>query len=114
MLLEEEMRRSIVFCEWKARWWEQQRCVTYTRPLDGPLRDGLVAYALEHERTELLRAEMWRSKWAGVRQEASRVLVKYLDQSLPGHNVSLPDEEEVEEFSDDEAEDDGDLLDFVP
>ena len=43
ILLNEEMRRVLKFCTWKADWWTKQ--VLLRQGLDAPLAEGLHAYA---------------------------------------------------------------------
>ncbi|KAJ7587055.1 hypothetical protein C8J56DRAFT_1083227 [Mycena floridula] len=59
--LDEEMRRSLEFCQWKAREWD---IAARSRPVSCPfLAEGLVAYAREQQSYEERREEMWRSQW---------------------------------------------------
>ncbi|KAL0948665.1 hypothetical protein HGRIS_010468 [Hohenbuehelia grisea] len=70
-LLEEEMRRSLASTEWLAEWWEAQVC---RRSLvEGPLLDGLRAYAHEQAYSERRLAASWADRWASVRARAATV-----------------------------------------
>ncbi|KAF9456024.1 hypothetical protein BDZ94DRAFT_1353138 [Collybia nuda] len=42
-LLQEEMRRILVFLEWQAIWWEHQGTAAYS--LDSTTKEGMIAYA---------------------------------------------------------------------
>ena len=44
-LLQEEMRRTKQFFEWKAQWWEQHREPPSDIPLNSLTRQGISAYA---------------------------------------------------------------------
>ncbi|KAJ7885141.1 hypothetical protein B0H14DRAFT_2564086 [Mycena olivaceomarginata] len=63
ILLEEEMRRVLEFCGWKARWWDERS-----------LRKGCahMRWHRRHERGEWVT--MWREKWAAVRERATIVM----------------------------------------
>ncbi|KAJ7181393.1 hypothetical protein C8R43DRAFT_1083776 [Mycena crocata] len=63
ILLDEEMRRVLVFCEWKAEWWRVRR--TSRKGVGEELAEGLRAYALEQEVRERHWASMWGAKWMG-------------------------------------------------
>ncbi|KAF8238242.1 hypothetical protein L208DRAFT_1497751 [Tricholoma matsutake] len=52
------------FCQWKARWWENQPSHRGTG-LE-MLTEGLLAYAMEQVETERVRAQLWAEKWAPV------------------------------------------------
>jgi hypothetical protein len=77
ILLEEEMRRVLEYCGWKARWWRER--VTPVRPesrgsISPELAEGLRAYALEQVHREEQWATRWERKWAPVRARADLVL----------------------------------------
>jgi hypothetical protein len=87
LLLEEEMRRAVEFCDWKQRWWRQRVGSRDTDALvvnvDGMntqgspephVLDGIRAYALQHADAERTRADDWERKWKPVRQRAQEVL----------------------------------------
>ena len=71
-LLDEEMRRSIRFCEWKMTWWDSQKDQRTTVP--SHIREGIVAYAAEQANAERQRATNWASHWADIRTRAAAVL----------------------------------------
>ncbi|KAJ7833212.1 hypothetical protein B0H14DRAFT_3087705 [Mycena olivaceomarginata] len=90
LLLEEEMRRVLEFCRWKAKWWDNQRAARTGVP--GPLAEGLWAYATEQAAREREWAAQWEGKWAAA------VSVE----------VELEDEVAYGEYDDDEGEADDD------
>lgn len=68
MLLEEEMRRSIEYCKWKANWWRSQVGARPTMAWnDQGLDEGLTAYANEQAAAEDARAALWKCTWSEVR-----------------------------------------------
>ena len=76
-MLEEEMRRALKFCEWKAWWWDEQR---HNRPNLQPahLAEGVSAYAAEQAQSERERAINWAARWSEIRQTAGTVLTQHL------------------------------------
>lgn len=68
ILLEEEMRRIIEFCNWKAAWWDGQ--ADRRSNMSPHLREGIRAYAAEQAATERRLARVWALKWNMVRQRA--------------------------------------------
>ncbi|KAJ7180060.1 hypothetical protein C8R43DRAFT_871124 [Mycena crocata] len=109
ILLDEEMRRVLVYCEWKAHWWRDRR-VPRTG-ISPELKEGLCAYALEQEARERWWAEKWAAKWAAVRARAKRALeddVLDVTEELP-IEVEVDDDVAYGEYSDEEEEDFDDL-----
>ncbi|KAJ6459377.1 hypothetical protein C8R47DRAFT_1081340 [Mycena vitilis] len=91
ILLEEEMRRVLEFCSWKARWWEAR-----------------VEPAARERKWEAL----WRAKWAAVRVRAGLVLRDHVVPVTEGVLVPLEvelDDENEEEAPDDDFDDDDDI-----
>ncbi|KAK7020596.1 hypothetical protein VNI00_017725 [Paramarasmius palmivorus] len=83
-LVDEEMRRSIEFCQWRAGWWDAQ---AIRRSNISPwLADGLQAYASEQSDIERRRGVSWQSSWAPLRMRVADV-IKSLDD-----NHSNPEE----------------------
>ncbi|KAF8214393.1 hypothetical protein K438DRAFT_1902273 [Mycena galopus ATCC 62051] len=64
ILLEEEMLWILVFCAWKARWWDEK--LDARQGMSSELAEGLRAYALEHATQERAWESEWRRKWAAV------------------------------------------------
>ncbi|KAJ7065910.1 hypothetical protein B0H15DRAFT_958483 [Mycena belliarum] len=72
MFLEEEMRRVLMYCNWKAVWWsERKRARSGVSP---ELAEGLYAYAAEQEARERRWKEAWGRRWAPVRERARTAL----------------------------------------
>lgn len=86
MLLEEEMRRTIVFGRWKAEWWGKQ--APCRSNIEAGLAEGLHAYAAEHEYLENALADRLENKWRDVRDRAKVVLEALASHELP---ESFPD-----------------------
>lgn len=71
MLLNEEMRRTLEFCSWKANWWETQITQRESSLLpDDPLAGGLKAYAHQQAALEREIATNWAFKWRRTRNRA--------------------------------------------
>ncbi|KAJ7169308.1 hypothetical protein C8R43DRAFT_876185 [Mycena crocata] len=104
--LDEEMRRSIEFCKWKADWWYQRR--RPRKEVSPELAEGIRAYALEQEARERAWALKWADQWDAVRTRARAALNDELvdvTQELP-LVVELDEEVAYGEYSDDEGDDD--------
>jgi hypothetical protein len=74
VLLDEEMRRVIQFCDWKAEWWRNQplqRVLDFTNNI---LSDGLKAFAEQQAAQEINIAEDWAAKWSAVRIRAAPII----------------------------------------
>ena len=85
ILLDEEMRRVLEFCSWKASWWKEW--VSLRAKLPGALAEGLCAYAAEQADMELRIRTAWTTKWASARQLAQPL--------LQGIVAGIPMQEEV-------------------
>ena len=72
VLLDEEMRRVLVFCNWKAAWWKEQ--VSLRNALPRTLMEGLHAYAGEQAGMELSIHAAWTAKWYDTRKLAQPLL----------------------------------------
>jgi hypothetical protein len=78
-LIEEEMRRSIAFCEWKASSWDKQvGARVFTPP---HVAEGIAAYAAEQAHAERQRAGQWAEEWKNVRRQAETALQHCLNDS---------------------------------
>lgn len=111
-LLEEEMRRCVSFCHWKAHWWSQRSERLSTA--DPSLTEGLVAYAAEQITFEQRRASMWEQKWFSIRSRAHLIRqTGFGDEgssfSPPELEVDLDEEEEEEEWDPIEEEDEDEM-----
>ncbi|KAF7326475.1 hypothetical protein MVEN_02614600 [Mycena venus] len=107
ILLEEEMRRVLEFCGWKARWWDKQ--VNCGRDVTMELAEGLRAYALAQAARERKWETTWREKWSAVRELAKIVMWDHVMDvtELVPLEVELDDElEEEDEYDGFEEEED--------
>ncbi|KAJ7761170.1 hypothetical protein DFH07DRAFT_957248 [Mycena maculata] len=114
ILLDEEMRRVLQYCTWKAQWWDERVAPVREegRAAIGPeLAEGLRAYALVQASREREWAITWEVKWRAVRVRAELVLRDHItqvtDEVLVPLEVELEDEDEEEDLYDgfDEEED---------
>ncbi|KAI3605284.1 hypothetical protein WG66_013037 [Moniliophthora roreri] len=86
LLVEEEMRRALAFCHWRAKWWTEQ---LERRPnLSSPLSEGLRAYAKEQSVHELQRAEQWEERWRALRDRAAAI-VRWIDDPKVSRDTEL-------------------------
>ncbi|KIM82772.1 hypothetical protein PILCRDRAFT_7683 [Piloderma croceum F 1598] len=61
ILLDEEMRRVLQFCDWKAKWW--RNLLSLRTPDDNMLSEGLATYTAQQAAQELDIAQNWEAKW---------------------------------------------------
>lgn len=108
ILVDEEMRRVLEFCGWKANWWEErlEPVRDASRPAITPeLAEGLQAYALEQISWERRWIELWGTKWEAVRQRATAVLRDHLvaveNEVLVPIEVELDRDDEEGDYEDD-------------
>ena len=87
LLLEEEMRRTIQFCVWKMKWWNNQ--VHRRTSLPSHLAEGITAYATEQAATERRRLTSWSSSWTAIRQRAKLILERCLKDQEDTMDVIL-------------------------
>jgi hypothetical protein len=99
VLLDEEMRRVLNFCEWKANWWIRQ--VPLRENVTGPLAEGLKAYTAEQADMEWRIHKAWSSKWCHARELAQPVIMAVMGEaSLPTKDIDAGSIEfEIEEDS---------------
>jgi hypothetical protein len=101
-LVEEEMRRSLAFCEWKESWWRKQVSNRSVSCLW--LAEGIRAYALRQSALERSRHTTWTTKWEGVRVRAAVMLASITSNQvvdgLPNMVIELPNEEDYENADD--------------
>jgi hypothetical protein len=99
--VEEEMRRSLAFCLWRAQQWRAYADHQLNKAVH--VREGLLAYAMEQKDTEEQRMVSWAIKWSAVRERAKTVLRSDLSTntntitSLPELVVELEGEDEERE-----------------
>ncbi|KAG6805596.1 hypothetical protein H0H92_014788 [Tricholoma furcatifolium] len=91
MLVEEEMRRVLEYCRWRADWWERQECRRTASPL---LQEGLIAYVTEQANIERSRASAWQAQWEDLRARAQETL---RDELLPFPTIEVQLDGEDEE-----------------
>jgi hypothetical protein len=106
ILLEEEMRQSVVFCTWKQKWWQD-----HTEPRPGvsvPLAEGLQVYALEQVDREAGWISGWTEKWSAVRKRSTLVLKDHVgnveDKIYISLEIELDDEPAGDEYNNFEEE----------
>lgn len=78
-LLDEEMRRVLVYCSWRADWWRGQ--LGFRNDAEEPLTEGLKAYAEEHAIHALQQARSFSARWYAVRMEARGLIEKVFGAS---------------------------------
>ena len=113
ILLDEEMRRVLVFCGWKNTWWKEQIA---NRPegsvgVSPELAEGLSAYAESQAAMETALAVSFAGKWKAVRARA-RPLINKLMNLEPADGESIIEDVEVEFLIGKEDDDAGGGSDF--
>jgi hypothetical protein len=86
ILLEEEMRRVIQFCNWRSEWWKERSHISPST--DQLVVEGSIAYAQENETREHRMAAKLQALWSAVRARARNVLVDDSDQQ-PGDVIEV-------------------------
>ena len=79
VLLDEEMRRVLDFCKWKADWWTKQ--VLLCRGLGAPLAEGLHAYAAKQADMEQRIHLAWSTKWARAQVLAQPIVMAVMGEA---------------------------------
>lgn len=90
-LLDEEMRRVVVYYQWKADWWRSQ--LGFREEADEPMVEGLKAYAEEHATLALELANSFRAKWYAVRREARSLIEKAFGASAVSESLTYDGEQ---------------------
>ena len=101
-LLAKEMRRTLVYFTWKARWWREQagRCTT-----DSPaLREGLTAYAEKQASILEGLAQKFTRRWLPA-LKANGMTPVWERQFLSDSNKALASAESSVDDADDESPD---------
>jgi hypothetical protein len=110
-LLDEEMRRILCFCDWKAAWW--MRLGTARPDCEGPLREGLTAYAAKQAHIQHEMAACFADQWY-PELVRSGVTPDWPPHYLSNRDVCVVDETPAEpDYRDDDDDDvllDGDLF----
>lgn len=94
------MRRTVEFCLWKAKWWEER--IKLRTDVGAELGEGLQAYGLEQIARERQWAETWSAKWLPVRTRAAVVLREHVGDV--DEEVFVPLEVELEDDAREEYE----------
>lgn len=112
MLVDEEMRRVLDFCTWKANWWMER--VNGREGVSEPLAEGLRAYALEQATRERAWATSWGAMWSPIRARAGLVLrdhvVNVMEEVLVPLLVELEEEDDEMECDPGFEEEEEDML----
>jgi hypothetical protein len=105
ILLDEEMRRILEFCQWKATWWLEQ--APRRKDLPPQLAEGLHAYAEEQADLERRISLSWTAKWKLARALAQPILLAGLGAApvLPAQEILAGTSEEVIELDIDDEQD---------
>lgn len=115
VLLDEEMRRVLMFCEWKNRWWKDQvarRLVTLpeseeNRAFVSPeLAEGLRAFSEDQAAQESALALSFSGKWSAVRARARPLINRVMGIVDPGGEDVVIDDPGMVEFLMGEEDDD--------
>lgn len=112
VLLDEEMRRVLEFCQWKASWWAEQ--VPQREALPAPLAEGLKAYAAEQADMEHRISLSWTAKWTVARKLARPIIRAVLGEVpvVPAREATDSLDIDIIELALDEEDDNADESDF--
>ena len=111
LLLREEMRRVLVFLEWKSKWWLQRQSLR--EGVARELGEGLMAYALEQANVQECLASHFQEIWRGsLNDRTADSLIDAIDD-LDGEDNGDDDGDDYDEHHDDENECEGDLEEDV-
>lgn len=93
VLLNEEMRRSVMYFRWKSRDWEGRRDSTINN--DEVSRAGLRAYALQQADMFFNMARVFEDSWKEVRAKAMLVVENedFLEEEIQDQAVGSVDED---------------------
>lgn len=87
------MRRSVEYCAWQSKWWQDQSARRENVP--EYLAEGLAAYAKEHSVEEKERSMRWSLKWSAIR-DRGRLIRHYLEHPERYANVKIDSQLVVE------------------
>ncbi|KAJ7917979.1 hypothetical protein B0H13DRAFT_2231340 [Mycena leptocephala] len=109
--VDEEMRRVLEYCSWKAVWWDMRRAAR--TGVSAELAEGLSAYTTEQAVRERTWERMWGQKWSAVRARARLALADEVVDVTQGValEVELEDEVAYGEYDEGEGDPDDELLD---
>ncbi|KAF9522288.1 hypothetical protein CPB83DRAFT_777307, partial [Crepidotus variabilis] len=122
LLLREEMRRTLAFLEWMARWWDGLKS---NRSGDGGLNEGLSAYATRQADLQRALAASFQTTWQKPLAEGATPIVLDVHSISADPNVMAEnqgasehgeedegEEEEIEDDDEEEEEDEEDHLEY--
>lgn len=96
-MIEEEMRREIEFCRWKASWWAHKK--TLRKSGIPHLDEGINSYASEQAEAELQRMVAWSTHWAAIRPHAAKILENCLgdedDTAIGTIHIEIEDDDDI-------------------
>ena len=110
MLLDEEMRRVLVFCEWKNAWWKDQ--VTQRPAVSPEVDEGLLAYAQEQAAMEMALSVSFARKWSAVCTRARPLINKLMGIEPVNADVTMEDSGVIEFFIGEENDEEGGGSDY--
>ncbi|KAI0061557.1 hypothetical protein BV25DRAFT_1805628, partial [Artomyces pyxidatus] len=93
LFLDEEMRRCIQTCLWKASWWASRGMFRDVRREDPDLQDGLCSYAAKQGSTYERTASQWQEDWVEVREVADKFLCTHAED---GYSLEQAVDEDVD------------------
>ncbi|RDB23287.1 hypothetical protein Hypma_009705 [Hypsizygus marmoreus] len=99
-LLREEMRRVLVFLQWKGTWWRGR--AQWREELEPTLKEGVKAYALEQASLQDMLALSFRKTWRQPLEEGIEELMQELNDN------DDPDAGDGNDAGDDDDDDDDD------
>ncbi|EDR07081.1 uncharacterized protein LACBIDRAFT_328410 [Laccaria bicolor S238N-H82] len=106
LLVREEMRRTLEFLNWKARWWEERGKLR--TPSDKDCLEGLQAYSMEqaalHKQLHTSFKEIWRQPLEDAEDEEGEVV----DDERGGGIDGDDDEDAKDDSEEGDDEEDGD------
>ncbi|KAL0567542.1 hypothetical protein V5O48_014447 [Marasmius crinis-equi] len=70
-LLQEEMRRTLLFLSWKGKWWKKRR--ETRKATDPALQEGLAAYSRKQEDIQIGLEACFREMWSKPLQDMDKV-----------------------------------------
>jgi hypothetical protein len=79
ILLDEEIRCILQYCNWKVKWWRDQQSLRTHDATDAILSEGLRAFSEQQAAQELDIAQDWEENWRAVRAHAQLIIDGILD-----------------------------------
>ncbi|KAI0083406.1 hypothetical protein BDY19DRAFT_998587 [Irpex rosettiformis] len=110
-LIQEEMRRTIVFFEWKAQWWREQ-ANHRSLFISAAVRSGLIAYAekqaVMYENLALRFLGMWKPFF-----DSRKIVLQWTEGRIPASAQPQPRRRRRMQFAQDDMDDEADYEDNV-